>query len=127
MADEWPHLDGWWASAASTLVLEIDRRLSKDWERIHDGDGMWRWVYPDDDIPQGIAVNGRDDAKILVPYHGWRDKVGPTVIGYRHQSDALVSVTLPTLCDSSDIREALSVLTRVISGLGSGLNSGGED
>lgn len=115
MADDaWAQLDGWRGTAASALVLTIDALIPDYWHRILDGPGMWRWQRDDPAEPSGVAVNGRDDATFVVPFHGWPDRMGPTVMAYgRDGADKLVSVTLPALTGNQDIREALHVLAAV--------------
>lgn len=116
MADTraWAALDDWWGAAASTLVCAIDERLPAHWTRIVDGPGRWRWEHRTDNVTYGVAVNARDDTQVLVPYHGWPAKVGPTVMGYRSPRDSLVSVTLPNFTDQTDQLEALGVIARFV-------------
>lgn len=115
----WAELDGWAVTVAASLVRLIDHRLPEMWTRFNDGPGMWRWECRTDEVCYGVAVNGCDDAKMVVPYHGWPAKVGPTVMAYRSRADPLVSVTMGNLADFSDIKSALDVLGRYVPHLGS--------
>jgi hypothetical protein len=116
MADRstWAELDDWMGTAAASLVLLIDAKVPAYWHRILDGPGMWRWQRDDPAEPSGIAVNGRDDAAMVVPFHGWPARMGPTVMAYgRDENDKLVSVTLPVVADSDEIAGALRVLATI--------------
>jgi hypothetical protein len=79
---------------------------------------MWRWECRTDEVTYGVAVNARGDAQVLVPYHGWPTKVGPTVMGYRSLGDPFVSVTLSKLIDRIDLRDALGVIAQFVPDLG---------
>ena len=64
----------------------------------------------------GVAVNAADDP-VLVPYTGWPDPVGPTVLAYNRGGDPFAAVTLPSLSDRQDRRAAMRILAAVVPAL----------
>jgi hypothetical protein len=110
---------GYEAAAGRDLVDQVDAELDGRWRRIHDGPGMWSWTLAavDDDDRQTlwITVNARPD-RVLVPAHGWPDRMGPTILAGR-MCGPLVSVTLPSLSDRTERQHALTVIGRYVTEL----------